>query len=174
MKYLSLFKESTETKFDFDKMIEHISNVNDILESLLEDTNLTYGFIIIVEYDYEIIFRNRNQFKFFPQPLTNLKHLILIKNEFLRELDKHNTWRIILGISVLENKKGHQMVYQSGSLVRDSIESDTKEALSLINERLKDEDFLEYNSESSKLKNPNVTSPVFFQYTNTTSFFYIH
>ena len=25
MKYLSLFKESTETKFGFDKMIEHIS-----------------------------------------------------------------------------------------------------------------------------------------------------
>jgi hypothetical protein len=66
------------------------------------------------------------------------------------------------------------MVYQSGSLVRGSIGSDTKEALSLINERLKDEDFLEYNSESSKLKNPDVTRPVFFQYTNTTSFFYIH
>lgn len=76
-------------------MMYKIHHVNDIIESLLEDKNLHYKFSIILEYDYEIIDRETNQFIFFHNEGTSLiSQINAIRVPFIEMLNRYQTWRI--------------------------------------------------------------------------------
>ncbi len=163
-------------QFDFQKMMDQISEVNDILESLLEDGNFYHKFTIILEYDYEIKVRKDNQFIFFHNISGYLAsgNYLSLENSFTQILNKYNTWRIILGIYIYDkNKEEKNVLSYSYSYGKVDVPTGLRETITLINERLKDEDFLEHNSESHNLGNPNRALPGFFLYQNTTSFFIV-
>jgi hypothetical protein len=137
--------------FDFHQITNQIHHVDDIIESLLEDTNFYHKYEFIVEYG--------NQFTF-----LNVLSLDKLEDKFYAKTKVYapSICKIILGIYIYERKK--QQDYST---------SEFKETVAIVKDRLESEDFLKlYNPFKLVEINPNKI-PMFFRYLNTLSFLLI-